>query len=69
MYLAANGSSYFSTYVEKVAVGSQTDIDKDKEHLQDMVTAFQMQNKFLNKVCSRVLSTLFLFQPSKIILI
>jgi len=47
--IVANGSSYFSTYVEKVAVGSQTDIDKDKEHLQDMVTAFQMQNKFLNK--------------------
>ena len=48
--LLADGSSYFSAYVEKVAVGSQTDSDKDKEHLEDMVTAFQMQNKFLNKV-------------------
>ena len=48
--LLANGSSYFTAYVEKVAVGSQTDSDKDKEHLEDMVTAFQMQNKFLNKV-------------------
>ena len=48
--LIADGSSYFSAYVEKVAVGSQTDSDKDKEHLEDMVTAFQMQNKFLNKV-------------------
>ena len=46
----ANGSSYFTAYVEKVAVGSQTDGDKEKEHLEDMVTAFQMQNKFLNKV-------------------
>ena len=36
--------------MEKVSVGSQTDNDKDKEHLEDMVTAFQMQNKFLNKV-------------------
>ena len=68
MYLAANGTSYFSTYVEKVAVGSQTDIDKDKEHLQDTVTAFQMQNKFLNKVCRcRAFLTLSLFHPSKII--
>ena len=48
--LLANGSSYFTAYVEKVAVGSQTDSDKNKEHLEDMVTAFQMQNKFLNKV-------------------
>ena len=48
--LLANGTSYFGGYVEKVTVGSQTDNDKDKEHLEDMVTAFQMQNKFLNKV-------------------
>ena len=57
--LLANGSSYFTAYVEKVAVGSQTDSDKDKEHLEDMVTAFQMQNKFLNKV-SFIRSSLFL---------
>ena len=57
--LIANGSSYFTAYVEKVAVGSQTDSDKDKEHLEDMVTAFQMQNKFLNKV-SFIRSSLFL---------
>ena len=57
--LLANGSSYFTAYVEKVAVGSQTDNDKDKEHLEDMVTAFQMQNKFLNKV-SFIRSSLFL---------
>ena len=49
-FLLANGSSYFSGYVEKVGVGSQTENDKEKEHLEDMVTAFQMQNKFLNKV-------------------
>ena len=49
----ANGSStttsYFG-YVEKVPVGTQTEADKEKEMLEDTVTAFQMQNKFLNKV-------------------
>ena len=50
LFSANGGTGYFNAYVEKVAVGSQTESDKDKEHLQDMVTAFQMQNKFLNKV-------------------
>merc|ERR1719350_382970 len=36
-------------YAEKVAVGTQCDSDKEKETLQDTVTAFLMQNKFLNK--------------------
>jgi len=36
-------------YTEKVTVGTQCDLDKEKETLQDTVTAFQMQNKFLNK--------------------
>jgi len=36
-------------YTEKVTVGTQCDSDKEKETLQDTVTAFQMQNKFLNK--------------------
>merc|ERR1719483_461631 len=36
-------------YAEKVTVGTQCDSDKEKETLQDTVTAFQMQNKFLNK--------------------
>ena len=33
----------------KVTVGCQTDSEKQKESLQDMVSAFLMQNKFLNK--------------------
>ena len=47
----ANGSGnvYFG-YVEKVPVGTQTESDKALEQLEDTVTAFQMQNKFLNKV-------------------
>ena len=47
----ANGNSngYFG-YVEKVPVGTQTEADREKEQLEDTVTAFQMQNKFLNKV-------------------
>ena len=36
--------------MEKVPVGTQTEADKEKEQLEDTVTAFQMQNKFLNKV-------------------
>jgi len=36
-------------YAEKVTVGTQSDVDKEKETLQDTVTAFLMQNKFLNK--------------------
>ena len=44
--LAGGGSFVFS---EKVSVGSQTDVEKQKESLQDTVTAFLMQNKFLNK--------------------
>ena len=31
-------------------MGTQTESDKEKEQLEDTVTAFQMQNKFLNKV-------------------
>ena len=42
----SGGSFVFS---EKVSVGSQTDIEKQRESLQDTVTAFLMQNKFLNK--------------------
>merc|ERR1712126_172402 len=41
------GGGFF--YTEKISLGTQTEPDKDKEHLEDMVTAFQMQNKFLNK--------------------
>ena len=37
------------TFTEKVGVGCQTDMEKHKESLQDMVSAFLMQNKFLNK--------------------
>ena len=36
--------------MEKVPIGTQTEVDKAKEQLEDTVTAFQMQNKFLNKV-------------------
>ena len=45
---SANGSQHFVFY-EKVAVGCQTESEKQKESLQDMVSAFLMQNKFLNK--------------------
>jgi len=44
--LTGSGTFVFS---EKVSVGSQTDAEKQKESLQDTVTAFLMQNKFLNK--------------------
>jgi len=44
--LSGGGTFIFS---EKVSVGSQTDIEKQRESLQDTVTAFLMQNKFLNK--------------------
>ena len=44
--LSGSGTFVFS---EKVSVGSQTDVEKQKESLQDTVTAFLMQNKFLNK--------------------
>ena len=47
--IVTNGSFSYEGYVEKVGVGSQTDNDKEKENLEDMVMAFQMQNKFLNK--------------------
>ena len=36
-------------FCEKVGVGCQTETEKQKESLQDMVSAFLMQNKFLNK--------------------
>lgn len=42
-----NGTTFY--YSEKVHVGTQTDVDKVKEALQDTVTAYEMQNKFLNK--------------------
>ena len=35
-------------YVEKISVGSQTDIEKSKGKLHDTVTAFLKQNKLLN---------------------
>ena len=35
-------------YVEKISVGSQTDIQKSKGKLHDTVTAFLKQNKLLN---------------------
>lgn len=41
------GGGFF--YTEKVAVGSQTEVDRLQEGLQDRVTAYEMQNKFLNK--------------------
>ena len=44
--LSAKGSFVFA---ETSSVGSQTDQEKQKESLQDTVTAFLMQNKFLNK--------------------
>ncbi|XP_023328220.1 uncharacterized protein LOC111701257 [Eurytemora carolleeae] len=44
----SNGSSTFF-YSEKVSLGTQTDSDKEKEALQDTVTAYEMQNRFLNK--------------------
>ena len=37
------------TFCEKVTVGCQTETERQKESLQDMVAAFLMQNKFLNK--------------------
>ena len=36
-------------FYEKVSVGTQTEQEKQKDTLQDTVTAFLMQNKFLNK--------------------
>ena len=44
---SSSGSQF--TFCEKVTVGCQTDSEKQKESLQDMVAAFLMQNKFLNK--------------------
>ena len=44
---SSSGSQF--TFCEKVTVGCQTDNEKQKESLQDMVAAFLMQNKFLNK--------------------
>lgn len=42
-----NGSVFF--YAEKVSLGTQTDMDKSKETLEDTVMAYEMQNRFLNK--------------------
>ena len=36
-------------FKEFVDIAVQTDADKEKENLQDTVTAYEMQNKFLNK--------------------
>ena len=44
---SSSGSQF--TFCEKVTVGCQTESEKQKESLQDMVAAFLMQNKFLNK--------------------
>ena len=44
---SSSGSQF--TFCEKVTVGCQTENEKQKESLQDMVAAFLMQNKFLNK--------------------
>ena len=45
---ASTAGAHF-TFCEKVHVGCQTETEKHKESLQDMVSAFLMQNKFLNK--------------------
>jgi len=44
-----NGETNNIFFCEKVSVGTQTDADKQRESLQDTVTAYEMQNKFLNK--------------------
>jgi len=41
------GGGFF--YTEKVTLGTQTEVDRLQEGLQDTVTAYEMQNKFLNK--------------------
>jgi len=47
--LLCNGDTSNIFFCEKVCVGTQSDLDKQKESLQDTVTAYEMQNKFLNK--------------------
>ena len=48
--VAGAGQQQQFVFCEKVSVGSQTETgEKQKESLQDMVAAFLMQNKFLNK--------------------
>ena len=49
--VAGSGQQQQFVFCEKVSVGSQTETqgEKQKESLQDMVAAFLMQNKFLNK--------------------
>eukprot|EP00095_Tigriopus_kingsejongensis_P002735 maker-scaffold226_size249562-snap-gene-1.19 protein:Tk02735 transcript:maker-scaffold226_size249562-snap-gene-1.19-mRNA-1 annotation:"tbc1 domain family member 2b-like" len=50
--ITSNGISFDSDkfeFKEFVDIGVQSDFDKEKEHLQDTVMAFEMQNKFLNK--------------------
>jgi len=42
-----DGTTFY--YAEKVSLGTQTDADKTKEALEDTVTAYEMQNRFLNK--------------------
>ena len=45
-----SGQHQHFVFCEKVSVGCQTETgEKQKESLQDMVSAFLMQNKFLNK--------------------
>jgi len=41
------GGGFF--YTEKISLGTQTEPDRHQEGLQDTVTAYEMQNKFLNK--------------------
>jgi len=45
--LSAQAGGFF--YTEKVSLGTQTETDRLQEGLQDTVTAYEMQNKFLNK--------------------
>ena len=48
--VAGSGQQQQFVFCEKVSVGCQTEAgEKQKESLQDMVAAFLMQNKFLNK--------------------
>ena len=38
-----------SDVADQVSLGTQTETDRLHEGLQDTVTAYEMQNKFLNK--------------------
>ena len=47
--LFSDCSRFRFEFKEYVDIAVQTDSDKEKENLQDTVTAYEMQNKFLNK--------------------